>query len=93
MPGFLPLIGRRHFLATTLVGTIAAIIPMNSAQAATTPPSAPGAETLSPVTTAAPGATVAETSVIGAAATAELERRHVDPAVQISCVRRRTRRT
>ena len=72
MPGFLPLIGRRHFLATTLVGTIAAIIPMNSAQAATTPPSAPGAETLSPVTTAAPGATVAETSVIGAAATAEL---------------------
>ncbi|MEO8547808.1 MAG: epoxide hydrolase family protein [Sphingomicrobium sp.] len=71
MSGILPLIGRRHFLATTLVGTIAAILPASSAHAASTSPHASGTETLSPTNSAGSAATVAESSVIGTAATGD----------------------
>ncbi len=62
------LIGRRHLLASALVGTIGVFIPVSAAHAETTPPSPAGAETLAPPSpTASPSAAVAEGSVIGAA--------------------------
>jgi pimeloyl-ACP methyl ester carboxylesterase len=68
MPGFHPSIGRRHFLASAAVGAIGAFLPISAANAATTPTSGgPGAETVAPTPTTAPSATVAESSVIGAA--------------------------
>jgi pimeloyl-ACP methyl ester carboxylesterase len=69
MLGMRPLIGRRHFLASAAVGAVGAFLPISTANAATIPPSGPpGAETVTPTpTTAAPSATVAEASVIGAA--------------------------
>ena len=70
MTGLLPLIGRRHFLASAAVGTIGAFLPISAANAATTPPSgAPGGETVSPAQTATTNstATVGKASVIGAA--------------------------
>jgi pimeloyl-ACP methyl ester carboxylesterase len=63
MPGPRPLIGRRHFLASLLVGTIGVCLPASAAHAATTP-MPPGAETLPP---AAPAPTT--TIFIGEAAT------------------------
>jgi pimeloyl-ACP methyl ester carboxylesterase len=66
------LIDRRQFLASTLVGTVGVFLPVTAAHAETTPPSPAGAETLAPApTTASPNATVAGTSVIGAAAVAQ----------------------
>ena len=69
MSGPRPLIGRRHFLASAAIGTIATLIPVSGAHAATVPPG-PGAETLSPAQpqTTAPAAAAGETSVVGAAA-------------------------
>jgi pimeloyl-ACP methyl ester carboxylesterase len=43
-----PLIARRHFLASSLLGTIAAMIPSGAAQASTAPPVPPQAETVPP---------------------------------------------
>jgi pimeloyl-ACP methyl ester carboxylesterase len=61
------LIGRRHLLASTLVGAIGIFVPVSAAHAETTPPPA-GAETLTPPSpTASPNATVAGDSAIGAA--------------------------
>jgi len=67
MTGLVPHLGRRHFLASAALGTIAAFLPMNGAQAAIAPPG-PEAETLSP----APNSTTTTTSTAigGAAATA-----------------------
>jgi pimeloyl-ACP methyl ester carboxylesterase len=70
MDGFHPVIGRRHFLASAAIGTIGALLPLTPAHAETTPP--PGAETLAPAPTSpapATGATIVDSSIIGAAAT------------------------
>ena len=48
MPGLRPLLGRRHFLASTMVGTVALVLPVTGAHASTTPP-APPAPALTPV--------------------------------------------
>jgi hypothetical protein len=62
------LIGKRHFLTSTLVGTVGVFLPVTAAHAQTTPPSPASAGTLAvAATTASPNATVAGTSVIGAA--------------------------
>ena len=68
MSGFRPLIGRRHFLASAALGTVAALVP-SSAHAATLPPG-PGAETLTPTPSTPPisGAAAGDSSIIGAAA-------------------------
>ena len=71
MPGSHPQLGRRHFLATTVLGSVALILPVNAAHGATTPPPAPaGTETLvpSPATTT----TLSDAPIIGAAATFQL---------------------
>jgi len=63
------LIDIRHFLASTLVGTIGVFLPLTDAHAATTPPSSASTQTLAAApTTASRNATVAGTSVIGAPA-------------------------
>jgi pimeloyl-ACP methyl ester carboxylesterase len=66
MPGLRPLIARRHFLASTFIGSVGFFIPLTGAQAASTPPPSPspGAQTLSE---AAPAVTISQSSVIGAA--------------------------
>jgi len=73
MPGYRPHIGRRHFLASTIVGTIAATFPLSGAQASTTSPPSPAAPTLSPAQPVPPpaGGAVVDAPVIGAAATFE----------------------
>jgi pimeloyl-ACP methyl ester carboxylesterase len=43
MDGFDPLIGRRNFLATGVVGTVAALLPSASAEASASPPTTVGA--------------------------------------------------
>ena len=63
-----PLLGRRHFLASAAVGTVAALLPFSGAHAATVPPG-PGSTVSEPAPApAAPAATTAETAIIGAAA-------------------------
>jgi pimeloyl-ACP methyl ester carboxylesterase len=62
-------IGRRHFLASTIVGTVAALLPTAAANASTTPPTAPGAATLSP----SPTPTIATPSSVIGAGTATVE--------------------
>jgi pimeloyl-ACP methyl ester carboxylesterase len=63
-------IGRRHFLASTILGTVATLLPAGAANASTTPPSPPGAETLQPARPAPTStATIAESAVVGAATT------------------------
>ena len=66
MPGLRPLIARRHFLASTFIGSVGFFIPLTGAQAASTPPPSPspGAQTLSE---AAPAVSISQSSVIGAA--------------------------
>jgi len=72
MPGFHPHIGRRLFLASTVIGTIGAFVPLSAAQAATLPPGTPGAETLTPTQPpASPAASLTESAVIGTTAAAE----------------------
>jgi pimeloyl-ACP methyl ester carboxylesterase len=70
MSMFHPLIGRRHFLASAAIGTVGAFLPLSAAQASTSPPVPPGAETLVPTPSAptAPSAAVGDSSIIGAAA-------------------------
>ena len=66
MPGFHPLLCRRHFLASAAVGAIATLLPANGALASTVAP--PGSPTLSPTRPANPAPTsVAESAVIGGA--------------------------
>ena len=72
MPGFHPELGRRHFLASAAISTIAALLPMSGAHASTGAP--PGsAPTLTPMqpTDVPPGGAVSEKSVIGAAASVD----------------------
>jgi pimeloyl-ACP methyl ester carboxylesterase len=72
MPGQRPLLGRRHFLASTVLGTIGVLLPATPLHAASTVP--PGAQTPAPTpttTTTTPAGAVADAPVIGAAATAE----------------------
>ena len=69
MPGPRPMIGRRHFLATTVLGTVGVLLPTAQLNASTTP--SPGAETLAPTPTVpanAPSGAVTDASLIGAAA-------------------------
>jgi pimeloyl-ACP methyl ester carboxylesterase len=70
MPGFHPLLARRHFLATAMVGTIGALVPVSCAHAETGGPGETGADTLSPTLQAAanPVATSAGSSLSGSAA-------------------------
>jgi pimeloyl-ACP methyl ester carboxylesterase len=73
MPGPRLPIARRHFLASTMIGSIGLILPLTPAHSATTPPMAPpGALTLTEAgTTSEAPATVEVSLVGGAAATAE----------------------
>jgi pimeloyl-ACP methyl ester carboxylesterase len=64
-----PFVGRRHFLAASVVGTVGAFLPLTAAHAVTASPPVTSAETL----TSSPAggitnATVASPSIIGAAA-------------------------
>lgn len=68
MSGLFPSICRRHFLASAAVGAIGTFLPLSSADAATTPPSPPGAETLRPERAAPSSATAAESALFGTAA-------------------------
>jgi len=70
MPGFHPLLARRHFLATAMVGTIGALVPVSCAHAEMGGPGETGADTLSPTLQAAanPVATSAGSSLSGSAA-------------------------
>ena len=69
MSGLRPLLGRRHFLASTLVGSAALVLPLGGAHASTTAPPGPGAPTLNPAQPApAAGAVASDASIIGAAA-------------------------
>jgi len=70
MPGFHPLLARRHFLATAMAGTIGALVPVSCAHAETGGPGETGADTLSPTLQAAanPVATSAGSSLSGSAA-------------------------
>jgi len=68
MPGLLPMIGRRHFLASAAVGAIGVFVPLSSANAATTPPSTPSEEALNPAQTAeTTTVTVPESALVGTA--------------------------
>lgn len=66
-----PLLARRHFLASTIIGSVGLLIPVSDAHAATTPPPAPGAETVAPTVASVPAA-AGEAPIIGAAATFEV---------------------
>lgn len=69
MPGSHLLLGRRHFLATTVIGTVGFVLP-SAAHGAATPPPSPGAETLAPApATTASSTIVSDAPVIGAATT------------------------
>ena len=72
MPGLRPQLARRHFLASAAIGTIAAFLPLSGAHASTTGSPGPS-PTLSPAqpASAAGAQAITESSVIGAAATAE----------------------
>jgi pimeloyl-ACP methyl ester carboxylesterase len=65
-----PLLARRHFLTSTVLGTVGILIPMSAANAQpTTPPVPPPTETLTQKPATAPSATTtASTSFIAAAA-------------------------
>jgi pimeloyl-ACP methyl ester carboxylesterase len=72
MSGLRPLIARRHFLASTFVGSFGVLLPVSSLHAASTPPFAPGAEAQAPAPapqTPSPTTVLSETPIIGAAAT------------------------
>ena len=71
MPGMLPLIGRRHFLASAAIGAVGAFVPLSAAHAATTPPPTPGAETLTPAQPAPAATTTLGETGLMSAATAE----------------------
>jgi pimeloyl-ACP methyl ester carboxylesterase len=71
MHGLRPLLARRHFLASTVVGSFAFFVPVAPAGAATTPPAPPGAETISPAPAPSPAFAATQTSIIGTAATFE----------------------
>ncbi len=67
MTGLRPLIARRHFLSSTVLGTIIAMLPLSGAAASTTTPPVP---TLSPTPApASAGAAIADSPILGAAAT------------------------
>ena len=69
-----PLLGRRHFLASTLVGSVAVALPLTGAHASTTAPTGPGAPTLTPtqrVPAPAAGEATSDEPIIGAAAAVE----------------------
>ena len=69
MSGLRPLIGRRHFLATSMLGTIAAVLPLSSAQASTSaPPGSPTFSPLQPAPAAPAGGAISDAPIIGAAA-------------------------
>ena len=71
MPGFHPSLGRRHFLATTMLGSIGLVLPLAPAHSATAPPAPAGAETLPPAPTVGVATSSGEGPVVGAAATAQ----------------------
>jgi pimeloyl-ACP methyl ester carboxylesterase len=75
MPRPHPIIGRRHFIASAAVGTIAAFVPTSGVQAAPAPPaSPPAAGTISPASppaAPAPATAPGGASVVGAAARAQ----------------------
>lgn len=68
MPGLHLQLGRRHFLATTVLGSIWFVLPTAAHSATTPPPAPPGAETRSPTPAASAATTVSDAPVIGAAA-------------------------
>ena len=72
MPGLRPLLGRRHFLASTMVGTVAIVLPLTGAQASTTAPPGPSSPTLTPAQPAPAPVTPAavDSPIIGASTAA-----------------------
>jgi pimeloyl-ACP methyl ester carboxylesterase len=75
MTGLRPLIARRHFLASTFVGSFGLLLPITGAHAASTSPPGPGAETLIPTPAPQPdppATALGETAIIGTAAEPEL---------------------
>jgi pimeloyl-ACP methyl ester carboxylesterase len=73
MSGLHPLLARRHFLASTIIGSVGLLVPMAQANASTAPPSIPGAETIVPTQTGASSpAAAGEAPIIGTAATFEV---------------------
>ena len=71
MPGPCPLLGRRHFLASTVLGSLGLFLPASAVHAATPPPVSQGAETLAPTPSATgSGAASVDVSAIGAATVA-----------------------
>jgi pimeloyl-ACP methyl ester carboxylesterase len=67
MPGLRLPVARRHFLASTFIGSIGLILPLSPAHAASTPPSAPpGAQTLTEGATTVEGSATAEVFIGGA---------------------------
>ena len=70
MPGLRPLIARRHFLASTVVGSVGLLLPASAAHGSTIAPGpSPTLTEPAPAAPAAPGATTTgETAIIGAAA-------------------------
>jgi pimeloyl-ACP methyl ester carboxylesterase len=72
MPGLRPLLARRHFLASTMIGSVGLFLPISSADGATTPPPGPSAETLAPMQAPqAAAGLVTDSSIIGAATALE----------------------
>ena len=64
------LVGRRLFLASTLLGTVSALVPLSAARASTIPPTPSPTLTEAPSAPAAPAVTSGEAAIIGAAAEA-----------------------
>jgi pimeloyl-ACP methyl ester carboxylesterase len=69
MPGLRPLIGRRHFLASTMLGTVGLLLPAGAVHASTLPPG-PNPTVTEPAPAPAAPATpmTGEAAIIGAAA-------------------------
>ena len=70
MPGLCLPIARRHFLASTMIGSIGLILPLTPAHAAITPVAPPGAQSLTEASPASQSPATAEAPLVGAAATA-----------------------
>src|SRR4051794_31404620 len=68
MPGTPIQIGRRHFLAGSVIGSIGLLVPLSSASAATSPPPAPPGAQMSEAGTTAEGPARVESSLIAASA-------------------------
>lgn len=72
MHGLRPLLARRHFLASTIIGSFGLLVPIAPAGAASTPPPTPAAETVAPAPASSPAAAPTGEPIIGTAAMFEV---------------------